>query len=135
MMRGMVSYVITLLGLVVIDGIWLKLVMLPLYQKYLAHHLAATVTVWPIVVFYLVYPAGLCFFVVNPSLQKNLSLLWTLGSGFLLGIIAYSAYDLTNLATLHRWPIAVALLDIIWGAILSASAAALSVWLTKMIVK
>jgi uncharacterized membrane protein len=32
------------------------------------------------------------------------------------GVIAYSVYDLTNYATISRWPIALTLADMAWGA-------------------
>jgi uncharacterized membrane protein len=42
----------------------------------------------------------------------------------LFGFFAYATYDLTNLATLKQWPIGLSLLDIAWGACVSAAAAA-----------
>ena len=47
----------------------------------------------------------------------------TLARGALFGFFAYATYDLTNLATLKGWPVGVALLDMAWGAALSAVAA------------
>ena len=40
--------------------------------------------------------------------------------GALFGIFTYATYDLTNLATLKGWPLAIVLIDILWGAVLSA---------------
>jgi uncharacterized membrane protein len=37
----------------------------------------------------------------------------------LLGAFAYATYDLTNNATLRDWPLAVTIIDILWGAFLS----------------
>ena len=39
--------------------------------------------------------------------------------------MAYMTYDLTNLATLRDWPLGLSLLDMIWGALLSAVSASL----------
>jgi hypothetical protein len=44
--------------------------------------------------------------------------------GALFGLVAYATYDLTNLATLQRWPIGVTLIDLAWGAFLTAATAA-----------
>ena len=41
--------------------------------------------------------------------------------GALFGLVTYSAYDLTNLATLKNWPLEIALIDIVWGIFLSIS--------------
>jgi uncharacterized membrane protein len=40
------------------------------------------------------------------------------------GLIAYATYDLTNLATLKGWPVAVTVVDLCWGMVLTASVAA-----------
>ena len=42
--------------------------------------------------------------------------------GALFGFVVYAAYDLTNLATLRGWPMAVSLVDLAWGAAVSAAA-------------
>ena len=41
----------------------------------------------------------------------------------LFGFVAYATYDLTNLATLKNWPVALSLLDMAWGSLLSVVAA------------
>jgi uncharacterized membrane protein len=133
MTRHLIAYAFTLLGLIIIDGIWLRLIMMPLYHQHLRHLLADSVTVWPIVVFYLFYPAGICFFVVNPAIDRGSAMLTIFGSGFFLGLLAYCAYDLTNLATLRAWPTAIAALDILWGGIVTALAAVVGCALTRMI--
>jgi uncharacterized membrane protein len=39
----------------------------------------------------------------------------------LFGLITYATYDLTNLATLKDWPLALTVVDLIWGTILASS--------------
>jgi uncharacterized membrane protein len=34
--------------------------------------------------------------------------------------MAYATYDLTNLATVRDWPLTVTVVDLTWGAVLSA---------------
>lgn len=63
---------------------------------------------------------GIVVFVVNPAIQKS-SLGWCIGAGLLFGVIAYTTYDLTNLATLTGWSLKVAVVDMIWGGVLSAT--------------
>jgi len=43
--------------------------------------------------------------------------------GGLFGLVTYAAYDLTNLATIDRWPVLVTVVDLAWGATLSGTAA------------
>jgi uncharacterized membrane protein len=38
--------------------------------------------------------------------------------------VVYGVYDFTNYSTLRQWPFAVALVDLAWGALASATAAA-----------
>jgi uncharacterized membrane protein len=36
--------------------------------------------------------------------------------GIALGVVAYGAYEFTDLATLRRWPVTMAAVDLIWAA-------------------
>ena len=38
-----------------------------------------------------------------------------LGRALLLGAVAYGTYDITSLATIRGWPVAVSAVDIAWG--------------------
>ena len=64
-------------------------------------------------------------FAVMPGLRGGG---WTtaLAQGALLGLVAYATYDLTNLATLRGWPLPMSVVDIAWGAALTAVVAAAS---------
>ena len=42
--------------------------------------------------------------------------------GALLGLVAYTTYDLSNLATLKGWSTSLSLVDMCWGAVASAGA-------------
>ena len=44
--------------------------------------------------------------------------------GAVLGLAAYGAYDLTALSVVRNWPLKLSLIDLAWGAVLSAAAAA-----------
>jgi uncharacterized membrane protein len=46
--------------------------------------------------------------------------------GALFGFCVYAAYDLTNLATLRGWPLTVSLVDLAWGAVVTAAAAVIA---------
>ena len=43
--------------------------------------------------------------------------------GLVLGLVAYSTYDLTNQATLRTWSSWITGIDMIWGSFLTMSAA------------
>lgn len=78
-----------------LDMLWLGVVARPLYLRGLGHLMADTPNVAAAVAFYALF-----------------------------GFFAYATHDLTNLATLRQWPVGLSLLDIAWGACVSAAAAA-----------
>lgn len=110
------SYFASLVTLAILDGVWLKLVARSYYQNALRHLLAPNVRWVPVILFYLLYAAGLSLLVVLPQAKLSSgTALSAFGYGALLGFIAYAAYDLTNLATLNRWPVTMSLVDLAWG--------------------
>ena len=54
--------------------------------------------------------------------------LTAVGHGAGLGAFAYATYDLTNAATLKSWPLQLIVVDMAWGALLTALAT-LAGWL------
>jgi uncharacterized membrane protein len=123
MRTGLIAYLSTAAILVMLDLVWLKLAMGPLYQKTLGPLLAETQALLPAVIFYLMYAAGVVFFAVWPGLQGGD---WRRAAlyGAVLGLVAYGTYDLTNMATLKLWSARLTVLDIAWGTFLTATAAA-----------
>lgn len=119
------SYVSAFLVFFAIDMLWLGLIAKNFYGAKLGHLMTPKVLWTPAFIFYMLFVAGILFFVVFPALQKG-SWTYALGAGALFGLITYATYDLTNLATLKDWPLAVTLVDLVWGSVLSASTATLS---------
>ena len=106
-----------------IDMLWLGVLARGFYSRQLGGLLADQVN-WPAaIVFYLLYIAGIVFFVTLPSARSR-SLARALATGAFFGLVAYATYDLTNLATLKGWPVAVTVVDLCWGMVLTASVAA-----------
>ena len=70
--------------------------------------------------FYLVYVGGILLFAVLPARQGQ-SWRSALLLGLALGVVAYGTYDLTNFATLRRWPPALTV-DLAWGSLLTGLA-------------
>lgn len=104
------------------DFVWLGLVARDFYASRLGA-LVRTDPGWvPAVLFYLLYACGLVVFCVQPSLATG-SGRASLGRGAFFGLVAYGTYDLTNLATLKGWPLAVSLADMAWGVFVGGLAA------------
>jgi uncharacterized membrane protein len=121
-MAYLVSYVVTLVVVVACDFAWLGTVGASVYRARLGDLLLARPVLWAAALFYLLYAIGIVIFAVAPALRADS---WTraLVMGALFGFFAYATYDLTNLATLRGWSGLVAILDIGWGACLTAAGA------------
>lgn len=106
-----------------IDLVWLGVVAKGFYQRHLGHLMRADVQWVPAVLFYLIFVAAIVAFVVQPALERR-SLLHAIGYGAFFGFAAYAAFDLTSLALLRDFPVVVAVVDLAWGAVLSATVSA-----------
>lgn len=115
-MKTYLSILIPLLG---IDILWIGFVAKGFYQKHLGYIMAEKFAILPAIIFYSLYALGIMYFVVNPVLAGKP--LWQVAlRGAFFGLIAYSAYDLTNQATLAKWPVIVTVVDMAWGAVVTA---------------
>ena len=72
--------------------------------------------------------AGLVFFVVSQHCGQGATPRRAALRGAFFGLVAYATYDLTNLATVDRWPIVVTAVDMAWGAALGALTTLAAVW-------
>ena len=115
-------YLIALPVFLIIDSIWLTLISKNFYSKHLGYLMAKNPNLIAALIFYLIFIAGLIFFVISPALDKKM---WThaLLAGAFFGLVTYATYDLTNLATVKDWPLIITIVDLIWGATVSASVA------------
>lgn len=121
MLRFIVAYVITAVAFCALDFVWLGLVAPKFYQAQLGNLLLETPHWLPAVTFYLIYVAGLVVVGVIPGLDAASSTRAAL-LGAILGLVAYSTYDLSNLATLRGWTLGVSIVDMAWGTVASVLA-------------
>ena len=118
MLSYLLPYTAGLTVLIIGDLLWLGFLMRGFYVQHLGHLMAPTVNWYAAVAFYLIYVAGVLAFAVLPQASKGLMAIAL--TSLALGAFAYAVYDLTNHATLRDWPLAVTLVDIAWGAFLTA---------------
>jgi uncharacterized membrane protein len=121
-------YFITLFVFLVLDAIWLGLIAQPFYQAQIGFLLAKNPNWAAAGVFYLLYVAGLVTLVVEPALRAGTPPGWAALRGAFFGLVAYATYDLTNLATLDRWPLLLTVVDLAWGSLLGALTTLAAVW-------
>ena len=116
-----VGYIAALATLALLDALWLGVISREFYKARLGQLLLEQPN-WPVaILFYLIHAAGIVVFAVLPSVTAGT---WTAAAlyGALFGFCVYAAYDVTNLATLRGWPLAVSLVDLAWGAAVTAAA-------------
>ncbi len=115
-------YGVTGAVLLAADLVWLGVVAKDFYRRYLPTLLRPDVRWGPGLLFYLIYVAALVVFVVQPAIERQ-SLGRAVALGAFFGVTAYATYDLTSLALIRDFPTLVAVVDIAWGALLTAAAA------------
>lgn len=118
------TYAVSLVAFLILDFAWLGLIARGFYRRQLGELLSPDVRWSAAVVFYLIFVAGVVVFAVLPAVERG-SLVRALLLGGFFGLVAYAAYDLTNLATLRGFPTLVAAVDMLWGTVLTAVVAAL----------
>ncbi len=103
-----------------LDMVWLGLAAKNFYAKQIGFLMKPNVNWAAAIVFYLLFLVGLVVFVIAPAVEKG-SWERALLLGALFGLVSYATYDLTNLATLKDWPLALTVVDLTWGAVLAGS--------------
>lgn len=120
--KHLVAWAATFVVLLVIDMLWLGVVAKNLYQAAMGDLMSPEPRLAFAAVFYLIYPVGLLIFAILPGTEA-LSLVRVAVLGGLFGLFCYATYDLTNLAVIRNWPLALSFIDIAWGTLVSAVAA------------
>lgn len=123
-MRHIKAHLATLIAFVALDAVWIFLVAGPFFKGQLGPLLRTQPDLAAAAVFYVIYAAGLLVLAVVPALHARSAMAAT-WRGAALGLTAYATFDLTNLAIVEGWTLAVAVVDIAWGTLGSSIAALL----------
>ena len=118
-----IRFAVVLLVLIVGDAVWLSYFAKAMFRPVLGDILLDTPRWSAAILFYLIYAAGVMAFPLAMGLHKA-SMGTAILYGALFGFLAYMTYDLTNLATIKAWTVPLALIDMGWGALLTAAATA-----------
>lgn len=116
----------------VLDFVWLGFIAKKLYYGEIGKLLLEKPYMPAAIAFYVIYVIGIVVFVINPALEKQ-SLTHALGYGAILGFLAYATYDLTNWATLKGWSPKIVVIDMLWGAFLTAIVAGITYLVVRAI--
>lgn len=116
------TYAATAIVMVLLDLLWLGVIAKPIYQQGIGHLMAEQPRLGVAAAFYLMFALAIVIFAVAPN-EGSAGVWRTALTGALFGFFAYATYDLTNLATLKNWPVAMSLMDMAWGSFVSAVSA------------
>jgi uncharacterized membrane protein len=108
------AYAVVLLVVVALDAVWLGVLAKDLYRREMGSLMADPVRIVPVVTFYLLYPLALVYLALFSAPTG-----WSeaLLRSAVLGLAAFGAYDLTNMAIVRGWPVRLSLIDWAWGAV------------------
>jgi uncharacterized membrane protein len=117
--RYVALYLVTLFVIVPIDFLFLGVIAKGFFTSQVGH-LLGEIKLVPAVLFYLTYVAGILIFVSGGTGATWQS---TLLYGALFGFFCYATFELTSMAMLKNWSWAVVVVDIAWGAFVTAVSA------------
>jgi uncharacterized membrane protein len=123
-------FAITLPVFFAIDMLWLGVLAQDLYQQQIGGLMRADPNWWAAILFYLIFIAGMVFFVIAPAREKG-SWCYAMFAGAAFGFVTYATFDLTALALLKDWPLLITLVDLVWGTVLSASVSTITFAIAK----
>lgn len=104
----------------IIDMVWLLWLGRSFYVSEIGDLLRQPPSLGAAGAFYLLYVTGLMVMVVWPAVQEG-SVGQAALYGAILGLIAYGTYDLTNLAVMKGFTTRIAIIDMIWGTVLTGA--------------
>ena len=131
-MQSALPFILTAVIFLAMDMAWFALFGGKFYKSQLGPMMRDKIA-WPAaLIFYAIYVVVLALLVVNPAHVAADPGMAALDAG-LIGLAAYTAYNLTNIATLKGWPLPLSYVDIVWGTVASAATGYLAVLALGMI--
>lgn len=114
------AYIITVPIFLAVDMVWLLGIGRGFYVAEIGGLLRPTPNFTAAVAFYLIYCIGVVNFAVSGAVHSG-NPMQALIQGTIFGLIAYATYDLTALAVLNGFTVKIALIDLVWGSLLTGA--------------
>lgn len=128
MLKYLILYGAVALVFFPLDFIWLSTMGKSFYSNELGNLLLEKPNLLIAGLFYVAYVVGIVALVAAPA---DGDVFKALLMGAVLGFVAYGTYDLTNLSSIAGFSPKVAVVDLAWGTALTATSAAVGVWLSR----
>jgi uncharacterized membrane protein len=124
-MSRALTYGVSAVVMLALDLLWIGVVAPPLYERAIGPLLRPQPNLVAAALFYAVYLVGVNELVIHAGAKPERSAR-VAARGALLGLVAYSTFDLTALAVLAGWSALVTVVDIAWGTFLTAATAGIA---------
>jgi uncharacterized membrane protein len=132
MLGWVILWAIAAVIMIAIDMVWLMWLGRGFYMQEIGDLLLDKPNLLPALAFYLLYSIGVTVIVIAPAMETQ-SVLKALGFGVLFGLVAYGTYDLTNLAVMKGFTTKIALIDMVWGGLITGFVSAVTVKLASLL--
>jgi uncharacterized membrane protein len=129
-MKYIYVYLVAAVVFLAIDAVWLGYVARDFYKARMGDLLLDQPRFGIAAGFYAIFVIGLLYFAVVPGLNAG-SLGLTALNAALFGMFCYMTYDATNLAVVRGFDTTVAVVDVIWGTVLSTFTACVTFWVAR----
>ncbi len=124
-------YLSMLIVFLIAEAIVLTNIMAPLFRSTLGQSMRES-TNFPLAsVFYLIYVAGIYWFVVRTGVKSE-SLGLVVFSGAFLGLIAFGTFDITNFLILKKWTYQLVIFDVLWGMIITSTLSVIGFYVSRL---
>ena len=129
MNRYVVLYLATLVVLIPVDFLFLGLVAKGFFTMQVGDMLGE-IRLAPAILFYLLYVVGILVFVSGKA-----GAVWpsTLLYGALFGFFCYATFELTSMSLLKHWTWPVVMVDVSWGAFVTAVSSTIGLMIANWI--
>jgi uncharacterized membrane protein len=125
-MRPALFAAITAIVFLAGDAVMIPLVMRPLFKAALGDGMLDTLRLGPAAGFYLVHIGVLTVFGLRARSIRQAAL-----DGGLIGLAAYSCYEMTSWTIMRDWAAHLAVIDIAWGVVISGLATLIAARVTR----
>jgi uncharacterized membrane protein len=113
---------VTAIVFLLADALMIPLVMRPLFVAHLGGEMLDSLRLGPAALFYAVHIGGLVHFAGLPALRMGKPA-HAVRDGALLGLVAYSCYEMTSWTIMRSWRWQLVAVDLAWGVVISGAAA------------
>ncbi|WP_230374091.1 DUF2177 family protein [Pontivivens ytuae] len=130
----LILYALTLAVFLIVDVVWLKLVVLDVFEARIGGMMRDQPLLGVAAAFYAAYVAGIVYLVSGPAMAADVSMGSVALQAAIIGLLAYGTYEFTNMSVMKGWDWTMVSMDTAWGGVLTAGSAVAGLALTRLLV-